>query len=492
MATRSTWPRALALGLLVLLQAGCTVFGDYNEATREAREAFVRGDFATAEVCYREGLDATNDALLYHLEAGLSAHVGRHYPQSFQLFDQAYKQVVAYQDRALVEATDLAQKVGTILVNDKALPYTGELFEQVMLQAYQAKNVFLQGKRAGVITEALRCNDIVDKGRRIYEAELRATEAEQQKRGTKGVDVAGVEAKMREAYAYEGLILNEPEDVYDLKYVRYLTAFLRDAVADRQADYNSALIDMKFVADRFGEVGWVRRDLERLTALSGAPGDAKQMREKWGLSELPADAGSVALFFEAGMAPKKHELKVIFPTFSGAAAFAFPIYVPVPNPVHGAILEVGSQRAETLALTNLEQVAFRYHQDRLPLLIARQIIRIAVKVATQEGGRAVIANNANGLAALAFTVSASVWNVVSEQADLRCWRTLPQTLQATRLYLPPGDYPARLVLLGKGGAQLGAQDLGTVRIAAGKHRMIDARALGRRAYVDVPREPYDG
>ena len=111
------------------------MFGDYNEATREAREAFLRGDFETAVTRYSEDLDAVNDSLLYRLEAGMSAHAGFQYERSFQLFDAAYKRVVEYQDQALLEAGKAAQQIGRILVNEKTAPYEGEVFEQVLLQA---------------------------------------------------------------------------------------------------------------------------------------------------------------------------------------------------------------------------------------------------------------------------------------------------------------------------------------------------------------------
>lgn len=497
------WRRGLACLALSLLPlaSGCTVFSDYNEASREGREAFMAGDFETATRKFSEHLDDVNDSLLWRLEAGMSAHVGQSYPESFQLLDAAYRRVVEYQDRALLDAANISQQIGRILVNEKTAPYEGEVFEQILLQAYQAKNVFLSGKREGVITEVLRCYDIQDKARRIYDEELRTTQAEADKTaaqssGDEGFDPAKVEAEMQKAYQYSDQAeLKTPEAVYDMRYVRYLTAWLRDAVATRQADYNSALIDMKYVADIFGDVPFVAQDLARLMRLSGDAQGAKELRQKAGLDPIPPGAGSVTLFLEAGTAPKKRQFKMIFPTYSGAAAFAMPIYEPTRNRVAGAMLEIGGVRREAVCLTDLQEVAFQYHRNRLPLMIARQIIRLAVKIGLQEGGRAVIANTSDGIGAqagaLAWTIGASIWNVVSEQADLRCWRTLPKRMIVTRAYLPEGDYPARLILLDEAGASVGTEELGTIRVAAGRHRMISARSLGTRVFADLGHESYD-
>ncbi|MCW8138649.1 MAG: hypothetical protein KIT58_07075, partial [Planctomycetota bacterium] len=260
---------AVAALLLAPLGGGCTVFTDYNDETRDARHAFERGDFAGALAGYRQGLDATNDSLLYHLEGGAAAHVGGLYADSTRLFEVAYRKIEEYQTRAL--AGDAAQVAASILVNEKTISYTGAVFEQVLLQAYQARNYFLSGKRDGVIVEVLRCYDIVAKAREIYEREL-ATAQGEAGRNNEGVDVAGVTATMRQTYDYGDL--SGAEDVYEINYVRYLNAFLREACATDSADFNAAWIDMKFVADRFGGEEFVRRDLARLARRSGAAEDA--------------------------------------------------------------------------------------------------------------------------------------------------------------------------------------------------------------------------
>ena len=480
---------ALAALLLVPL-SGCTAFTDYNEETEAPRQAFARGDFAGAVAGYREGFEAVNDSLLYHFEGGAAAHVGGMYEESIKLFDVATRKIEEYQLRAL--AADAAQTAASILVNEKTISYSGDVFEQVLVQAYQARNFYLADKRDTVNVEVRRCYLIIDKAREIYEKEL--SEAQQEASSSnEGVDVAGVEAKMRETYSYGDL--SGVEDVYDISYVRYLNSFLREAVGFRQADYNDAWFDMKFVAKRFEGEEFVQRDLLRLARKSGAASQAGDLERKYNLRPLPPDTGSVALFFECGMAPRKTEVKVIFPTLHGAAAIAMPRYEAVPNPAAAAMLVVGDQQVRTTTLSNLQSIAYRYQHDRLPLLIAKQVIRLAAKVAIQEGGHAVIANNAGEGAALwagLFSLGMSIWNVASEQADLRAWRTLPQTMQVARVYLPEGEYPARLVLLGPGGNAMRELDLGTITVKADKHRMVNARSVGTNLFVDVSKEPYDG
>lgn len=485
-------------GLLLLAGPGCTVFSDYGAATEDARQAFMAGQFDEALRIYKEDLDATNDSLLYHFEAGTAAHFAKKYDESLNIFEASTRKIEHYQSQALAESA--AQVVGSILVNEKTISYTGSVFEQVLTQAYQARNDFLRGKRDQVMVDIRRCYEIQDKARQIYEKELKYCEQEARVKSNEGVLKSGdVESKLQDAYSYKGQKLAAPEDVYDIAWVRYLNAWMREALALNDGDYNQAWIDLRFVADRLPDVECVVQDLARMAEAAGAVEDAQKVREKTKLAAPPREYGSVALFFECGMAPGKKELKIPIPTYKGVAAVAIPLYESQPNPVSGAELVLGERKSRTAIFSSIDAIAFRYHKDQLPLMIAKMIVRLVVKIGIQTGGTIAIEQSTKGtkdeglgqLVALGFSAATSAWNYVSEQADLRCWRTLPQSLQATRVFLPAGDYPAKIRLLGAGGRAVATYDLGTIRVAAGRHRMINARSLGTNLTWDVPAERYD-
>jgi hypothetical protein len=485
------------LTLLALAGApGCTVFSDYGSSTEDARAMFERGDFKGSYKLYAEDFDATNDGLLYRLEAGQVAHVGEDFTSSINVLTKASDDIVDYQHRALT--TDILQNVGSMVANEKTISYTGSIFEQILVQTYLAMDHFLAGNRDRVLPEILRCYEVQDKAREIYQEELKHAEAEAtSQRQDAELDMGMVNTKLHEAYDYGDL--SDAESVYQINYVRYVNAWLREANADHQDDYNSAWIDLQYLGDSFGDVEFIRRDLIRLAEASGDVTEARAMRKQYGLPKVPGDHGSVTLFFESGMAPRLEEFGVIFPTYKGAAKVAVPVYKPVPNPVAGAVLILGEHQKQTTTLSNLETIAFRYHSDRMPLIIAKMVVRLIIKIGLQSGGTIAIEQATKGtehegwgqLAALGWSAVSSAWNVISEQADLRCWRTLPQTMQATRLFLPEGSYPAKLALLNAGGGTIRTVDLGTIEVRAGKHRMVKARSLGSNAYYSVPAEPYD-
>lgn len=480
------WAALVLVCAVAPLGGGCTVFSDYNDQTEDALKDFQRGDFDAALAIYREDLNATNDSLLYHMEAGATAHYGKRYDESVRIFDNAYEKIMAYVDNAKVTAGSVGQTAASFLVNEKTLTYDGKTFEHILVQGYQARNRYMAGQRDQVGNEIIRTKELQDEARLVFRQELEAAEDAKSEK-SEGVDVAGVTEKINASYDYTDLA--DPNEVYDITWIRYLNAFLKEAVDPSGTAEETARAELFEIQKLRPGDKLIARDLARIERAS--PADMKAR----GLEPIPPRAGSVALFFESGMAPKLTELKIYIPTGTGLAAVAFPKYEPIPNPVTGAVLVVGDERCETTTLSSVRQIAHRFHKDRLPILIAKQIVRLAAKVAIQVGGTAAIANNGGEdaqLAAAGFSLLTSAYNVISEQADLRCWRTLPDSLCVARVYLPEGEYPAKVLLMGQGGGTMATVDLGMISVKAERHRMIDARSIGSYLFAASSKEEYDG
>jgi uncharacterized protein len=75
-------------------------------------------------------------------------------------------------------------------------------------------------------------------------------------------------------------------------------------------------------------------------------------------------------------------------------------------------------------------------------------------------------------------IAGDVFTVVTERADLRAWQTLPNTWQAARAFVAPGNH--ELVLDAEGGSSVA---LGTFELAPGETLIVLARSLGSRVYA---------
>jgi hypothetical protein len=216
----------------------------------------------------------------------------------------------------------------------------------------------------------------------------------------------------------------------------------------------------------------------------------------------PEGTGSVVLLFDCGWAPHKREFKLMFPTYHSLGAIAIPVYERTANPAARARLVIGSRSFVTEILTDVDAVAFKYHKNRLPLLLVKHAIRLALKVAEGEAaaygvkealkpkqgtgrqGRqdTTLADAAGWLTGLAV----GAVNAALEQADLRAWLSLPQSFQAVRANVPPGEHRARVELLAANGRVLASADAGVVRVARGRVSFVVGRSLGSSLFVARP------
>ena len=157
-----------------------------------------------------------------------------------------------------------------------------------------------------------------------------------------------------------------------------------------------------------------------------------------------------------------------------AAAIIADSYVPlaqtdVPVPVlavHAmavAPLEVSAfgRSAPTEMLLDVNLVAGQQLEKMMPLILARAVVRRAVKAAaTTAGSEAVKSRNKGSTgdaAEFGFAIANLLWTA-AERADTRSWSSLPAQIHVARLALPAGVHAVRL------GAGMEAD----VRIAAGR------------------------
>jgi hypothetical protein len=142
-----------------------------------------------------------------------------------------------------------------------------------------------------------------------------------------------------------------------------------------------------------------------------------------------------------------------------AAVIVTDSYVPllqadVPVPVlavqAGGVppLEVaaGDRSAATETLLDVNHVAGQQLEAMMPLLVARAVVRRAVKSAATTGGAEAVKrrnrNSTGDLAELGFALANLLWTS-AERADTRSWSSLPAQIQVARLPLAAGVHRVR-------------------------------------------------
>jgi hypothetical protein len=180
--------------------------------------------------------------------------------------------------------------------------------------------------------------------------------------------------------------------------------------------------------------------------------------------------GEVFLFFGCGMAPGKGQIKISVPIPEvGFIGLALPKYEPVPNPIEHAALydDQGRFYGRTFVLTDLEALSIRSLEDRMPMLTLKQVLRAAVK-----GAMVKTARDQGGWAG---ALAANLYNVITEQADLRSWQTLPQNIQVARIPLRAGHHELVFTLYGKRGGKVQERPF-SLDVRPGEKIFLNARS----------------
>jgi len=431
--------------LVPVLLYGCSAFTSYRDRIEGPLEKFESGDFKGAYEDLEKRARKGTARLPYLLEAATVLHAEGDLKESNRVFSASEDLIRSYEERAVISVTDTAAKGASLVLNEKTIPYEGEPFEKVLVHSYKALNYLFLGQTEAARVEIRRSFARQQENRRRHEREIAALEEEVRGRQ---IQTAGL---LREAHAQydelrteSGPVLNPYEDPF----AYYLSAL----VYEFNGEYNDAYIDLKRAQELRPGVPCVENDLLRMAKLAGLDDAYREWSERLGRPARfsnPQAEGEILVFLQAGMGPRKEEVRLVLPVpEAGLVSLALPRYARVRSRFGRAALYDSDGRllGETAVLTDIETLAIRNLEDRMPVLVLKQVLRAAAKgflaaTAADEGGAA---------AALAV----NLFNLVTEQADLRCWTTLPRDLQVARIPVSRGSRRLTFAFLDPSGRRL--------------------------------------
>ncbi len=445
----------LAAGALITTLAGCA---SYPQRMAVMKQDFVRGDYegSLAAIDPDDCADGRERLLCLLERATIKQNMGD-FEGSNQDFETAYEVITDYESRPSVSIRDAGSETAAVLVNDTALPYKGNGFEKMLVHIYKALNYLMLGDLEGAGVEIRRLDE-----RRKIELKKREDEIEEAAQAARDQEVAedqlsDISGQLLKAY---GPDRNKAETVNNL-YLSAFGSYLSSLHYDIQGSYSEALIDCQRVLEQVSSFDYARIDAVSL--------GANDIRAPGAALDLTA-SGDLLLFFQCGLAPVKEEVFIPIPTSRGWLAVAFPVFRAIPTRLEQAVVYIdGAEAGRTEILSNIEAKEIRTLIDQIPVLIIRQIIRAAVKGVALEAA----SKEAGGWGEFAL----SLYNLFSEQADLRSWLLLPKNIQALRLYPPTGKHNVRIDLVGGGGAVLGNVIL-DLDFANDRTVLVNLRAIG--------------
>lgn len=394
---------------IALATSGCNIMG--GPSGDNIKQAIIN---RTPEVALNEiKLDdyGEGDSVLFYLEKGALHKMARQFDQSNQAFDAAKQKMEE------LYTSSVTQGIGSVLLNDNAVDYEGEFFENLMAHSDQVLNYLEMGspENAAVIARQIdtKLNLLNDK------------------KGDKTGNVYKCDP-----------------------YASYISGVAYEAINDwnsARVTYENALKCYSNSIFKIGTPTQLKEALINAAYQSGASSLYRRYKQEFGIDSKPVSAkanGELVFVLDEGFIVAKRETSIqataTTPQGIRQVKIAMP-ELPKDNPhlVTQVRVKINGNVFEAERVHDLDSAARAALDEHLPAIHARAIARAVKNQQIQKE-----AGDRGGLFGQLFAVVAT--NAI-ENADVRGWRSLPHTVWMSRKILPPGTYNIEVELLGATG-----------------------------------------
>ena len=418
------WKLAILLFTMTLLTSGCATYSDHIRGVYLQLE---QQDPVAALAELEQASGPQRDRLAYLLNRAMLLRMTADYSASNQNFEQA---------RILIERLDaisLREQTGALSINEGLRSYPGEPHEQVLLHLYAALNYLQLGQLDSARVEALQVN-------------LRLQTLAENANGR---------AYNEDPFAHylTAMIYEELEEWSDAM-IAYRDAYQRYAAS------------LTLVVPEF-----LKHDLLRLSAKMGLSDELASYQETFGIKKYLTVAdlksqGELVFILHNGLAPKKEQQgsRVVDYGTGRLVSIALPYYVTNDYHAQHASALINGQAQPLETMTNIDAVAKRTLEARIPALTARAIARAVLK----DNAARRVEEEQGPLAGFFVNIVAAA----TEVADTRSWWSLPHDIQVLRMPLSPAVYDIR-VDLHNDDTQLGTLDFKNITITAGQKTFVE-------------------
>lgn len=441
--------RALtALVLLAALQlAGCSAFRSYDTELKETNLQLASGNVDGALGVLEKNNTSADKDLLYYFEKGELLRAKGDLAGSQTAWRAADNVVYQWEESVKLDTDKYLAQFGSFLVNDKVRRYEGYDYEKVMLTTQMALNLLAKNDFEGARVEIKKTHE-----REAVIAELRDKEY---LKSEEEAESKGVKTEFKDLKGYPVASLDAPEVVglknsYQSAFSHYLSGFVYEAMGEK----GLAAPGYRKAAELRPNTPLLDEALLKL--------DSEQSKD--GYSE-------VLIVVQSGFAPARDSVRIPLPLPISGNLVITPLSFPVikPDTTTAAFTQIGldGQQINLTKLNSTTDMSRRALRDDMPGIILRTTVRAITRGVAQKQ-----INDVNPLAGLAVGIASAI----TEGADTRTWRTLPDNTQVARLRLPQGMHSVILPST-TGGTHV------QVKVDQ-RYQVVALRAIGNQVYTD--------
>lgn len=421
---------------------GCAVFRSYDSELKETNQHLASGNIDAALTLLEKNNKGEDKDLLYYFEKGELLRSKGDLAGSQLAWRQADGLVFKWEESVKLDTEKYLSQFGSYLVNDKVRRYEGYDYEKVMLTTQMALNLLAQNDFDGARTEIKKTHE-----REAVIAELR--DKEYLKREEEA-EKEGVKTEYKDLKGYPVAALDAPEVInlknsYQSAFSHYLSGYVYEALGEKglaapgyrkaaELLPNTPLLEQALL-DLDDEP---RAAAEPVTKGKGKKGrkepasDTPKVQEK-------APGSDVLIVVQSGLAPARDSVRIPLPLVISGNLVITPLSFPVINDdtstAHLGQIGLDDKALSLTALNSTSAMSRRALRDDMPGIILRTSVRAITRSVAQKQ-----INDVNPLAGLAVGLASAI----TEGADTRTWRTLPNETLVARVRLAPGEHQLSL------------------------------------------------
>lgn len=441
-----TWVVYACLLGAILIAGGCNAPKKHLE---QFNQLVVSGNIEQAKA-YAEGMVSNKttprgEDLLWMLQAGGLARAQGNYIDSTQAFDTCEVMMKHFDS----EDSELGHTIGSLAVNDNIVPYTGTVYDGVMVNTYKGLNFISEGKYDLARVEFNRALDRQRRAKEAFNQEIQKVKEEtaQDKNSSmvqKTMDSPDMKTKLEEAYPSMANFSVYPD------FVNPFATYIAGVFFAAEGDYKKAVDLLKESAGMVSDNPFVLEDFAAMEQVldTGQP--------------LPA---TVWVVFENGLGPVKEETRIDLPLFIATDNVRyFGIALPKLQRRYEAMPSVkvtaGGTEYQTQIVTDMDAVIETEFNKDFQAILTRAIMAATGKAIMQYS----LEKDHGGSAAVIM----AIYSAMTTAADVRIWTTLPKNIQVARVAMPEDGKVT------VGGPSMAAQ---TLDVSGCKHAIVYVRMI---------------
>jgi hypothetical protein len=433
------------LWLVIPLLSGCSansfsdLFSNYSQQMNGVKQAQQQGSFQQAISLLPTRSPNNGSYNLGLLEKARLEYLANNNKQSRQDFEQAYGIVQQNQQGAKIELSRGIENIAAVMSNDNAIRYDIPLYEQSMLNSYQALNYLAQQDLSGALVEVRRANQVQERALKANASSINATKK----------SIADEKFNMdslSQQYPSMNSAIGKVKNGFQNAYTFYLSGLLYEAGNQK----NDAYIDYKKALEIYPDNHYLQQDVWRLANTLQMTNDISLFRESLArtitsksvsASDSDSNQGEVVIIIENGIVGAKQEVSLSLPIYTRhndmrLYSVALPRYQNQLTVYPPLTLTYQGKSYQAEEIVRLQSLAAKQLQDELPIIVTRQITRLIAK----EEIRQTLVKKGGDIG----NIFANLYNIATEKADTRSWSTLPDSIHILRLNLSTGTHTLNL------------------------------------------------